>query len=198
MLNVCARNGWTRPRTEHAEGATRMRPPSAARAPTLNIMAPARAHTRKGGVQEKKGAWGCHSPCVRRNGAMWRERRERRSAAETLQAQRAHRADRGHTGHVDRLEHRAPLELTCWLTRRIHQARPTVPLPIGACKRACATCGPKASSCVCCTFATLHHVGAKHVHHAVGSGCRCRCIACIRPRARTHLTCTTHDERRLR
>ena len=31
-----------------------------------------------------------------------------------------------------------------------------------------ATCGPKASSCVCCTLTTLHH-RAKHVHHAVGA-----------------------------
>ena len=30
------------------------------------------------------------------------------------------------------------------------------------------TCGPKASSCVCCTFTTLHH-GAKHVHHALSA-----------------------------
>ena len=30
------------------------------------------------------------------------------------------------------------------------------------------TCGPKASSCVCCTFITLHH-RAKHVHHALGA-----------------------------
>ena len=47
-------------------------------------------------------------------------------------------------------------------------APPTMP-PAMAMQLIClaGTCGPRATSCVCCTFTTLHH-SAKHAHHALG------------------------------